>query len=61
MNFYLSLAAIFLKRFGHNIAFGVHSKVTAAPAIDIISRDCGVDVPVFHLFLRRGAQPQNAQ
>ena len=46
-------AAIFLKGFGNDIAFGVDSEITAAPTIDIISCDRGLDVPVFHLFLAR--------
>ena len=43
-------AAVFLKRFGNNVAFGVDGEITATPAINIVSRDCGLDVPVFHLF-----------
>ena len=50
-------AAVFLKRFGNNVAFSVNREITAAPAINIVSGDCGLDVPVFHLFViaRRSA------
>src|SRR5438067_2499327 len=51
-------AAIFLERLGNNVAFGIYREITAAPTVNIVSRDCGLDVPVFHLFVTRGAQPQ---
>jgi uncharacterized protein len=54
----VNAAAIFLKRLGNYVAFGIYREITAAPTVNIVSRDRGLDVPVFHLFVTRGAQPQ---
>src|SRR5438477_6867705 len=51
-------AAIFLKWLGNDVAFRVDGKISAAPTIDVVSCDRGLDVPVFHLFVARGASPQ---
>src|SRR5947199_2511868 len=44
-------AAIFLKRFRINVAFGVDGEITATPAITILSSDCGLDITNFQLFI----------
>ena len=64
--------AIFLKRLGHNVAFGIDSEISTAPTIDIVRRDCGINVPiVFHfsgvpnseairIIIQRGKQSRTA-
>src|ERR1700730_1553684 len=64
--------AIFLERLGHNIAFGIDSEISTAPTIDIVRRNCGINVPiVFHfssprksevirIIIQRGKQSRTA-
>ena len=49
--------AVFLKRPRNDVARFVDGEITAAPTIDIVSRDGGFNVPlVFHFFGRRHGQ-----
>ena len=48
-------AAVLLQRLRDDVAGRVDSKITSAPAIDIISRDRCINVPfVFHFAKARG-------
>ena len=39
-------ASVFLQRLGNDVAGGVDGKVSTAPGIDVVGRDCGIDIPL---------------
>src|SRR6516164_5502660 len=53
-------AAIFLEWFSHNVTFGIDRKISAGPAINVVSCDGGINVPLVLHFLARRNQKQSA-
>ena len=45
-------AAVFLERVGDDVAVRVDREISAAPAIDIVGRDCGTQRPSRFSFFR---------
>ena len=39
-------ASVFLQRLGNDVAGGVDGKVSTAPGIEVVGRDCGIDIPL---------------
>src|ERR1700719_2634435 len=48
----IDASTIFLERFGNDVAFGVIGEISAAPGIDIVSRDRGINIPLVLHFSR---------
>ncbi len=42
----INVAAVFLKRFGNNVAFGIDREISPAPTIDIVRPNRGINVPL---------------